>query len=333
MNANAYCHRLACGMRGRVILDLPPTCQNPFYSMAIRSYGWCWTINNPTDQDDIDVQKLIEDANYVTYGVETGESNTTHYQGYCYYKKVSRFSRIKKILRRAHIEKQRGNNQEAIQYCHKENNFFEWGTKPENSNQKCKWQNIMQLAKSGQLKQLESEHPRIYLMYSEKLKSMIERPPVIIQGDLPHEWWYGPTGTGKSKELWEKYPLHYQKKKNKWWDGFYDQDIVAIEEWSPDHHMLSSHLKEWADRYPFQAEIKNGTLQGIRPLKIIVLSNYTIKECFPRQADYEPLLRRFQVKHFPALFRSSPTSVDAVQPNAIDPNYNLDLDYILGLSE
>jgi len=300
-------------------------CAKTHFAMS-RSRGWCFTINNPTEQDDDDIKKLIDECQYVTYGVEQGEQETPHYQGYCYFSNTTRFAKIKKLLPRAHIEKQKGNNQEAIDYCHKDGNKYEWGTRPENSNQQSKWQNIMQLAKAGQLKQLEQEYPRIYIMYSEKLKSMIERPPVTIQGTLPHEWWYGPTGTGKSKTLWEKYPNHYQKKKNKWWDGYYDQDIVAIEEWSPDHSMLSSHLKEWADRYPFQAEIKNGCLQGIRPLKIIVISNYTIQECFPRRADYEPFKRKFNVRHFPTLFQSSPTTVDAIAPD-----YNLDLDYILNM--
>ena len=30
--------------------------------------------------------------------------------------------------------------------------------------------------------------------------------------DTPHEWWVGPTGTGKSKKVWEEYPTHYAKK-------------------------------------------------------------------------------------------------------------------------
>lgn len=294
--------------------------------MADRSRGWCWTINNPTEEDDNDIQRLVEQADYVTYGVETGEENTKHYQGYCYFKSVARFNRLKKLLKRAHIEKQKGNNTQAIEYCHKDGEKYEWGTRPENSDQKSKWQSIMSLAKNGNIEQLQLEYPRIYIMYSEKLKSMMERPAYIIDGPTRHEWWWGPTGTGKSKLLWEKYPKHYQKKKNKWWDGYYDQDVVAIEEWSPDHHMLSSHLKEWADRYPFQAEIKNGCLQGIRPMKIIVLSNYSIQECFPRKADFEPLKRRFNVRHFSGFFQSSPTDVAAIAPE-----YNLDLDYILNM--
>lgn len=73
---------------------------------------------------------------------------------------------------------------------------------------------------------------------------------------------------------------------------------MAIEEWSPKNECTSSQLKIWADRYPFCAEIKGGTLQKIRPLKIIVLSNYSIDECFENSQDLEPIKRRFKVKQF-----------------------------------
>jgi len=45
---------------------------------------------------------------------------------------------------------------------------------------------------------------------------------------------------------------------------------------------LASRLKQWADRYPFDGEIKGGKIEGIRPAKVIVLSNYTIEQCFPQ---------------------------------------------------
>ena len=46
--------------------------------------------------------------------------------------------------------------------------------------------------------------------------------------DTPHEWWVGPTGTGKSKKVWEEYPTHYAKKKNKWWCNYTGQDTVVV---------------------------------------------------------------------------------------------------------
>ena len=120
-----------------------------------------------------------------------------------------------------------------------------------------------------------------------------------LEGDLQHEWWVGPSGTGKSRLLWELYPKHFAKALSKWWDGYRHQEVVAIEEWSPKNDLTASALKKWADRYPFPGEIKGGCLQGLRPKKIIVLSNYTPEQCFLNQEDLGPILRRFTVIKFP----------------------------------
>ena len=265
---------------------------------TIRSRGWCFTINNPI-QEDIDCINILSlKAQYVIYGEELGESLTPHYQGFCWFKNARTFTTVKNLLPRAHIEKQQGNNEQAIEYCKKEGKWKETGQAPEIANQKLKWLSIIEQAEDGNLSAIRLANPRIYLQYLEKLKSL-RKPKKIVLQTLDHEWWYGPTGTGKSMKLWAEYPNHFMKQINKWWDGYDNQDVVAIEEWAPKNEVTASSLKIWADRYPFAAQIKNGTLHGIRPLKIIVTSNYTIKECFPNPQDHEPLLRRFKVVHFP----------------------------------
>lgn len=133
---------------------------------------------------------------------------------------------------------------------------------------------------------------------------MVKRRGDILD-ELESEWWVGPTGTGKSRTLWELYPDHYGKALNKWWDGYTNEEVVAIEELNPESSKyLAHHIKIWGDRYPFSAEIKGGTLRRIRPKKVIVLSNYTIDECFPMSQDAEPIKRRFKVKHFYNFFQS-----------------------------
>lgn len=267
----------------------------------IRARGWCFTINNPQEPDDQDIEHLVRKAQYVCYGKELGEENTPHYQGYIYFTNPRKFPQVKAILRRAHIEKQKGNCYQAITYCQKDGDFKEWGQKPENPDQKLKWRSIIEAAENGNLASVRSDHPRIYLTYLEKLKSL-RKPSSLILETINHEWWYGETGTGKSMKLWNDHPLHYQKQLNKWWDGYENQDVVAIEEWSPKNEVTASQLKVWADRYPFPGQIKNGTLHGIRPLKIIVTSNYTIDQCFPNTEDSLPLKRRFKVVRFDAIF-------------------------------
>ena len=265
-----------------------------------RVRGWCWTINNPQQIDDDHIDQLKSRVQYFTYGKETGETGTYHYQGYLYFKHPQRFITIKSILGRAHIEPQKGSIDQAIEYCQKDGDWIEWGDRPEENrqNQKLQWSTIITKAENGELNWIKENHPRTYMIYKEKLMSLC-KPSTMILSNLENEWWYGPTGTGKSSKIWQDHPEHYKKKINKWWDGYYQQDVVVIEEWDPSHSFMIHHLKIWSDRYPFSAEIKNGNLQGIRPKKIIITSNFTMEQCFPNTQDLEPLKRRFKAIHFP----------------------------------
>lgn len=62
-------------------------------------------------------------------GNEKGKKKETpHLQGYVEFKNARTFNQVKKLLPRAHIEKAKGNRQQNIDYCSKENillNTFE----------------------------------------------------------------------------------------------------------------------------------------------------------------------------------------------------------------
>lgn len=271
-------------------------------SASRRSRGWCFTLNNPTGWDESDLENLKKEANYVIYGNEVGESGTPHWQGYCHFGTVKSLLQVKELLPRGHWERQRGSIRQAIEYCKKDGNFNEFGEKPRGGElQKDKWKDVIQLAEAGKIDDIKKDYPDVYFRYTSKLFGLYKPERPIILDVLENEWWVGPTGTGKSRTLWTLYPKHFPKTLNKWWDGYTNEETVAIEEWSPKNECTAAHLKVWADRYPFSAEIKGGTLQKIRPKRIVVLSNYTIEECFPQVQDQEPMRRRFKVKHFLSL--------------------------------
>lgn len=264
-----------------------------------RSRGWVFTINNPTGWDDVDIEQAKDESQYLIYGKEVGEEGTPHYQGFVYFRTLKSFLQVKTLLKRAHLEKQRGSLESAIDYCKKDGDWYESGDRPYGpTGQKSIWKDLLTLARAGKIQEIEDKYPSHYLRYHSKLCGLYKPERPLILDVLENEWWVGPTGSGKSRELWNKYPTHYQKSLNKWWDGYEYQETVAIEEWSPKNEVTASFLKIWADRYPFSAEIKGGTLQKIRPKRIIVLSNYTIEDCFPLSADRDPMLRRFKIVHF-----------------------------------
>lgn len=264
-----------------------------------RSKGWCFTINNPTAWDDVDIGNLRAATDYGVFGRETGESGTPHYQGFVRFSYSARFERIKALLPRAHVEAQKGSVHQASDYCKKDGDFTEWGSLPERKRDgKERWRFILERAECGDLGSIRDEYPGEFIRYYDRLRSLRQRKPDILDV-LENEWWYGPTGTGKSQRVWAEHPEHYGKQLNKWWDGYQDEDVVVIEEWCPKNDMTASNLKIWADRYPFNAEIKGGQLKKIRPKKIIVTSNYTMEQCFEKAEDLGPIKRRFKAVYFP----------------------------------
>lgn len=259
-------------------------------------------------------------SEYVVNGNEVGEEGTKHIQGYVKFAHPITFSRAKQFLGdRAHIEMQRGNDCQAAEYCKKEGDFWEYGKVPvRKKNQqemsKERWNEVITLAEEGKMQELREKHPYVYLAHGAKLMSLRIRKAEILDGELQHEWWVGKSGTGKSKEFHNKYKAgdYYFKPLNKWWDGYRDEEIVLIEEIGPPHECLATHFKLWCDRYPFSGEVKGGIMQGIRPKKVIVISNYEIEEVFTRSQDSEPMKRRFKIKRFYDFFNTVRDIVDGI---------------------
>lgn len=298
----------------------------------MRARGWCFTINNYTLEDELRLQSLP--FQYMVYGRERGANNTPHLQGYVYFTSARTRSAVSKDIPRAHLEKRFGSHKQASDYCKKEGDYWQLGDCPMDDEERRKkggegskvlWDNILANCQAGNTQWVADNYPKIYIQLKPRLESL--HAPVItpLDGELLHEWWVGNSGTGKSKTLWELYPTHFEKPLNKWWDGYKHENVVAIEEWSPQNICTASSLKRWADRYPFAGEIKGGVMQRLRPKKVIVLSNYRPDQCFTMQEDLQPILRRFTVLEFPkdvqraryraAWFHNQPDVEHKIQPH------------------
>lgn len=94
----------------------------------IESKSWCFTLNNYTD-DEVSKINNIE-CEYVIYGYEVGENGTPHLQGTICFKKKKAFNSVKLLISdRCHLEKCNALDA-SIDYCKKEGNYIERGTKP-----------------------------------------------------------------------------------------------------------------------------------------------------------------------------------------------------------
>ena len=132
-----------------------------------RSRGWCFTINNYTEEDENFAYSLAWGAKYCVVGKEVGESGTPHLQGFVYFENPRSFGGIKELHETAHWEPMKGTALQAAEYCKKDGDFFEWGEAPMTQREKGergkqaakeRWE----LARAGKFEELPPEHIKIY---------------------------------------------------------------------------------------------------------------------------------------------------------------------------
>jgi len=271
--------------------------------VAAKFRNYCFTWNNPTPASEAFL-KGIAGVKYLVYGREIGESGTPHLQGTIVFNSQRSKLAVIKLLTGCHIEVTK-HIIESIAYCKKDGDFFEVGDEPQDQKaqglpEQERWKRIREAAEEGRRDDIPDDvqfkHARtIDYLYNRALseRKLDDTEQVML-------WYYGPSGTGKSRKARTDHPEAYLKMCNKWWDGYRDQEVVLLEDFDKRHEMLVHHLKIWADRYPFPAEVKGGS-RVIRPGLIIVTSNYHPREIWGEEESVAPILRRFKCVKFGAI--------------------------------
>jgi len=268
--------------------------------MSSRSKNFVFTHNNYSDT----AQEDTIDCSYIVYGKEVGESGTPHLQGFVQFKTEKSEKQVRKLLPGCHVELAR-TIQAASDYCKKDGEWRQRGTPPVTPKEKGeaeqqRWKRYREAAEEGEFEEIPEKirfnSPKLLKFHHE---TALNRRKIPDTEDRM-EWYWGESGTGKSRKAREENPEAYLKNCNKWWCGYTDQDVVIIEDFDKRHDVLAHHLKLWGDRYPFQAETKGGS-QKIRPTKIIVTSNYHPRDIWTEESDLHPILRRFKPIEFKTL--------------------------------
>lgn len=260
--------------------------------------SFCITINNYTDQD-IEQCKNLK-YSYIIISHEVGkETNTPHIQGFLYFKNKSTISRISKNLPRAHIEITKGSNQQAIDYCRKDQNIiFEHGEIPIKPGKRTDLDDVRRAVQEGEdMVSIINNYPANYqaLRYAEKIRTYLEpkrnwQPKVF--------WYHGETGTGKTRTAYELLGENaYFKDGSKWWDGYDAHESVIIDDFRPSQ-MPFQELLRLLDRYPHKVEYKGGTRQFLAKT-IIITTPLSIEETFSVNENINQLQRRIsETKEF-----------------------------------
>lgn len=202
-------------------------------------------------------------AKYLCYGVEKcPDTSRIHHQGYVEFNSNQRLTALKKLSQTIHWENRRGTADQAIKYCEKDGDFHEFGQRPESKQGKRNdIEEVREMVKAGasfrDIAEVSSSFQA--LRVAEKLLPLYEQK----RNWMPMVYWYwGPTGTGKSRAASEEAGenAYWCSNNSKWWQGYDGHENVIIDDFRGDWCKLVDLLK-MLDRYPYVVECKGGSRQ------------------------------------------------------------------------
>ena len=144
--------------------------------MTSKTRGYCFTLNNYTDDEEQQLQQLGRQVQYLVYGRERGgEANTPHLQGYIHFNSPTSFNRAKELLPRAHVERRRGLSIKRLNTAKKDQDVHEEGRRPlsreaRGAAGRDELKLIIQHARDGNIDWIAEHHPKWFLTHYSRLK-------------------------------------------------------------------------------------------------------------------------------------------------------------------
>lgn len=237
---------------------------------------------------------------YMIYGEEKcPETGRLHYQGYVEFNKVQRMTGAKTIFGddTLHLEKRRGTQEQAIEYCKKDLVFTEFG-EPTKQGRRTDLKKIIDENKT--IEDVMDKEPQIYCQYRKGLIDIFSRKvelqiPEIRDVDV-HVYW-GITGSGKTYKARMENPDYYQmryinKGDRLFFDGYKGQKTLIIDEFYG--QVPYALMLQLLDKYKLQVDIKGGTTWA-QWTKVIITSNQPPQQWYSDiQYHGSPLERRLK---------------------------------------
>lgn len=258
----------------------------------VRSKRWCFTLNNPTEEERNYLSTLIQDLTslstmkltYLLYGREV--KSTPHLQGYLEVSSKTSLSTMKKFLVRAHWEKAKGTPKQASEYCKKDGDYDEAGSLSCGKGFRSDLQEIKKKIESGATeKNIADEYFEKWVVY----RRSFQRYSALCAEErswrtIVHVYW-GKTGTGKTRFCLDQcmdrsfwIPGDY-----KWFDNYDGQPIVIFDDYRGEYPLQM--LLKLLDRYPMQVPVKGGFVTW-SPKKVYITSNIHPNEWYPDADRY-----------------------------------------------
>lgn len=268
-----------------------------------RHRNWCFTWNNPPE-DALEQLKAFKGLRYFLFCKEIAPTTgTPHLQGFIILGDACTFTSLKaRNPNVSHWEKMLGKPIDSTIYCTKEakddSDVYEYGDPPAPSGSRTDIQIVKQIITnqpaegaaitmrsiSAQVTSYQAiRHAELLFKYHEKPRTW--KPYVI--------WYYGSTGTGKSRTAYEITDDPYTcMSTNRWFEGYDAHDDIIIDDMRKDFARFSELLR-LLDRYAVRVETKGGSRQFLGK-RIIITSCYSPEEMFRNRVDEDigQLVRR-----------------------------------------
>jgi hypothetical protein len=261
---------------------------------------WCFTLNNPTEQELAHVKDVLTEQNceFAVVGKEKGAQGTFHLQGFVNLKVKRRLNGMKDWLSpRAHFEQAKGNDTQNDEYCSKEGDIHLRIGEPGSQGKRSDLKTAVELLHTtkGNLKMVAEACPATFIRYGRGLRDYW-----LTVGAKPRDYktsvfvLVGPPGCGKSRAVsnmcTDEGVTTYYKPRGEWWDGYVGQDNVVIDDfygWIKYDEML-----RLCDRYPHKVPVK-GAYAEFQTTSVYITSNIHVNEWYKfEKFDCGALMRR-----------------------------------------
>lgn len=232
----------------------------------VKARSVCFTINNPSTDDEVAVQSLATECAYIVCGREIApQTGTPHLQGYAHFSSGRSLKALSKKLKRAHIEPARGTAQQNLEYCTKTGEIFLQHGKVPMQGERNDIDECRDIARtSGHLREVVCKARSVQGLRIAEVYLKYHEPPRTWKTTV--RWYWGPTGYGKSfharEWLESECPgdVYTALEHGKFWEGYDGHRGVIIDDYRRDFckfHVLLQLL----DRYAYRVETKGSSRQ------------------------------------------------------------------------
>lgn len=260
---------------------------------------------------------LMDWMRYLIAGAEVcPTTKKTHWQCHVYSKDKISLKQAIKRLAPCHVEVSK-DPEASIAYCKKEGDWVEFGELPKQGARKDLDLLVKQVI-SGEVKidDIVSDNPDMYHKYGRTLERAFDIGCKRQKRDFMPKciWLYGPTGTGKTRQVNDAEPslYWYPYEKAGWWDSYTGQEAVIFDDFRG--QLPLNDLLRLCDRYDYCVTRRGRLPIPMMAKRIYFTSCKTPEQIYDKEGNngdsVAQLLRRVEVRFIDGVFPAPPLRGD-----------------------